>query len=222
MNSTVSIPSHIIAALAARIASIQGVKFVGVTYRAKETGELARHCLILGADYGDQIRKSITELRQRANIVADANETRRLSEYAKTLVVGSKERKAANAALKGFQDTIGAERAAAAELYVSFEDTLVAHANGEENAAYTKAGLYESICPGLKFLVTDGTLEIQGLQHSKTVLEEGTYQEVNSSAKTIAKNQLRSALPVGRFRTLAVDAGALESVRIGGSELEVS
>lgn len=222
MENTVQIPSGIIASLTARIAAVNGVKFIGVTYRAKESGELARHCLIMGADYGDQIRASLNQLATRENIVADASNTRKLSEYVKTFAVGSKERKTANAALKGFQDLIGAERAAAAELYISFTDTLVAHCNGEENAAYTKAGLYESVCPGLKYLITDGSLEIQGLQHSKTVLEAGTYPQVNSSDKTIAKDKIRKALPIGRFRTLSVDAGALESVRIGGSEIEVS
>jgi hypothetical protein len=219
---TVSLPATAIARLTAAVASLPGVRFAGVTYRAKESGELARHCLILGADYGEQIRKSLAILNARENIAVDVATTRELSKAIDATAKGSPARKAANAALASFQGMIGAERAASAELFLSFEETLSAHERGEQNKAYTKAGLYESICPGLQVSRADGTFEISGLQHSKTVLETGVYPVVNSSAKTIAKNEIRKALPVGRYRTLCLDAGALESVRIGGSEIDVS
>lgn len=221
-QTTISLPATAIARLTAAVASLPGVRFVGVTYRSKESNELARHCLILGADYGEQVRKSLDVLNARPTMAVDLATTRTLSEAIDALPVGSKERKAANASLKSFQAMIGPERAAAAELAMSFEDTLAAHAKGEQNAAYTKAGLYETICPGLHVSRADGTFELCGLSHSKTVLEEGQFPVVNSSAKTIAKNKIRSDLPVGRYRTLACDVSALESVRIGGSELDVS
>lgn len=220
--TTVSLPATAIARLSVAVASLPGVRFVGVTYRSKESKELARHCLILGADYGEQLSKSLDVLKARPNIAVDVAATRELFKAIDATTAKTPERKAANTALASFQAMIGAERAAAAELFISYETSKESHAKGEENPNYTKAGLYESICPGLKVSRADGTFELCGLSHSKAVIEAGTFPVVNSSAKTIAKRSLEKALPVGRYRTLSLDVGCLESVRIGGSELDVT
>ncbi len=223
MNTVnVSLPSASIARLVAAVASVQGVKFIGVTYRSKESNELARHVFILGASYENTVKASIDLLTMRPDISSDMSETKRLQAIVKSYAAGTKERKAANATLTAYQMGIGAERAAASELCISLCDSLIAGTQGEQNEAYTKAGLYEPICEGIKASRTDGTLELCGLSHSKRVIEAGTYKQVNSSAKTIAKDALRASLPVGRYRTLALDVGALESVRIAGNEIDVS
>jgi len=219
-TATVSVPSLAIARLTAAVALINGPRFVGVTYRSVGANELARHTLIIGASYDNVMRESLTILRERANIIADASETRRLQALIKATATGTKERKAANAALATFQDSIGAERAAASELFVSYENTLTAHEAGEENEAYTKAGLYESICPGLNASHATGSIQLCGLAHSKTVIEAGVYKSVDSSAKTLAKKALTETLPAGKWRTFKVDAATLESVRIGGNEID--
>lgn len=220
---TVSLPAVAIARLTAAVASVNnGPRFAGVTYRSKESNELARHTLILGASYENTVQTSLDVLSKRQNIAADSAVTRVLQAAVNATVAGSAERKSANAALKSWQAMVGDVRAAASELFVSLENTLTAHAKGEENPAYTKAGVYESICPGLKVSRVDGTFEIAGLSHGKTVLEAGTFKAVNSSGKTIAKDDIRRALPIGKFRTLALDVGALESVRIGGREIDVA
>lgn len=222
IQNTISLPATAIARLTAAVANIPGVRFVGVTYRSKESSELARHCLIVGADYGEQVQRSLDILNTRPNIAVDVAATRELFALIDMTAKGTAARKTANDALKSFQRMIGAERAAAAELVLSCEETLTAHAKGEQNADYTKAGLYETICPGLHVSRADGTFELCGLQHSKKVIEPGTFPHVNSSDKTIAKNKIRSELPVGRYRTLSLDVGCLESVRIAGNELDVS
>jgi hypothetical protein len=219
---SISLPATAIARLVAAVASLPGVRFVGVTYRSKEANELARHVFILGASYENTCTASLDILRQREAIETDVSFTRLLQLGIASTIAGTPERKAANAMLAKYQDGIGPERAAAAELFISLEATLSAHAKGEDNAAYTKAGLYESICPGLKVSRADGTFELCGLSHSKRVIEPGTYKHVNSSAKTIAKDEIKRALPVGKFRTLALDLGALESVRISGNEVDVT
>lgn len=221
-QTTVSLAPVVIARLTAAVAQLPGVRFVGVTYRTKESGELARRVMILGASYENVLTSSLDILRTRKDIATHAAVTKELQNAIASSVTGSPERKAANAALKGFQSMIGAENAAAAELFCSYEKSLAAHAKGEENADYTKAGLYETICPGVKVSRADGTFELSGLTHSKRVLEEGTFKAVNSSDKTIAKRAIEKALPAGKFRTLALDVDCLESVRIGGSEIDVS
>lgn len=221
MNHTENtIPSPALARLVAAVASLQGVKFVGVTYRSKESGELARHTLILGASYQNTVKASLDLLTSRPFIGADMQQTKALADAVKATVKDTKERKAANAALKAFQETIGAERAAASELALSLFATLEAGTRGEQNPGYTKAGVYETICEGLKVSRTDGTFELCGLAHSKVTLEAGTYALVNSSAKTLAKEAIREALPIGKYRTLSLDAGAMESVRIGGRDID--
>lgn len=225
MNTqTISLPSDAIARLAVAIAKLTGPRFVGVTYRSKESGELARHTLILGASYAELVTKSIESLTLSNGpaLGGDMLATRSHLKAVKATDAGTAERKAANAQLAAFQASIGAERAASAELAISLYDTLAAINAGTENEAYTKAGLYETLCPGLKVSRADGTFELVGLSHSKRVIEAGTFKAVNSSAKTIAKDKLRTSLPIGKFRTLSLDVGALHSVRIGGNDVDVS
>lgn len=216
----VTIPSPALARLVAAVASLNGVKFVGVTYRSKESGELARHTLIVGASYTNTVRESIDLLTARPHIGPDMQETKALADAVKALPTGSKERKAANARLAEFQNSIGAERAAAAELCLSLFATLDAGTRGEQNPGYTKAGLYDTICEGIKVSRVDGSFELCGLSHSKKVIEPGVYPVVNSSAKTLAKKALEKTLPIGRYCTLAVDAGHMESVRIAGQAID--
>lgn len=222
MQNTVSLPAIAIARLTAAIASLPGVRFVGVTYRSKSTKELARHTLILGASYANAVQASIDVLSGRENIGPDMTATKAMQETIASFPNGSDSKRAASAVLATFQGTIGPERAAAAELILSLFATLSALANGTENPAYTKAGLYETICPGLKVSRADGSFELCGFSHAKKVLEPGTYKTVNSSPKTLAKDELRETLPVSKFRTLALDVGALESVRIGKTEIDVA
>jgi len=185
MSNTNSLPSVAsVARLVAAVNSLPSARFVGFTYRAKSTGELANHVLIVGASYENTLRASVEKL---------------------------------NAMLPTLT---GVDAVAGVELAASLAKSLACMAAGIENPDYTKAGLYESICPGVKYSKADGTLEVAGLAHSKTVIERGTYKTVNSSAKTIAKDALRSMLPIGKFRTFCLDADCLDSVRISGDAIQ--
>lgn len=111
---------------------------------------------------------------------------------------------------------------AANELTYSLKNTLHNMSLGTSNDNYKKKGVYVNVCNGLKINLNDGSFELQGLQVSKKVIEAGVYKVVNSKALTLAKNELRNQLSIGSFRTLACDVGALETIRIGGAELEVA
>ncbi len=196
-NATINLPTATVARIATAIASIQGVKFIGVTYRAKETGELARHTLIIGADYKELTRKSMEDI------------TRMLP----TLT--------------------GLSLQAANDLLVSYSKTLLAQDTNTEHPDYTQAGIWESLCPGLraevlardeagKPSVWGDKIQITGLSHAKRVLEAGTYKSVNSKPLTLARKAIEKQLPRSKYRTLSVEGGTLESVRVGGNEIEVA
>jgi hypothetical protein len=211
-----------LAALMSVVAASPSARFAGFTYRAKESGELARHTVILGADYGKLVSDSMIAIRANGDedFDSDIAITSMRQGYVKACAVGSRERKDANAMLAFAQAAMGAERAAAAELYISLADTQLAHAQGEQNAAYTKAGLYEAVCAGITRNLSDGSYEVSGLAHAKVVLEAGTFKEVASSAKTLAKAALRRSLPIGKWRTFCLEANCLEGIRANGDTLE--
>lgn len=181
------INNSVIAKLSAAIAKLDGnVRFVGVTYRSKSTGELARHTLLIGANYRNVIVKSMEEL------------TRMLPTLTNPLDI-----QAAN------------------ELIASFSKSLLALDAGIPHPGNTKPELYETICPGLRMSKNDGSLELCGLAVAKKVLEAGEHKVVKSRPLTLAKNALKKGLPASKYRTLAIDAGAFDSIRIGGKEIEV-
>lgn len=102
----------------------------------------------------------------------------------------------------------------------SLVESLAAMAEGREHAAFTKAGVYVQICPGLKMNLRDGSLEICGVQHARKVITPGVYKTVNSRPLTIAKDRIRGELPIAKYRTLAVDPGTIHGTRINGEILE--
>jgi hypothetical protein len=162
-----------------------GARFVGVTYQSKSTGEVARFVLLVGVNYDEVVKASITELEiQRPNLR-------------------------------------GIDLQACDELLASFNATLEAHKVGEENPDYTKAGMYATITKGIKINLNDNTLEIAGLVHSKVVIHEGKRKKVKSRPLTIAKNDLRGACRIGKWRTLALDA-ELVKAKFNGETLDLN
>jgi len=181
-------PSSITTAkVAAKFASVtaHGTSFIGVDYTSKESGEVSRMVILIGASYKSVVERSLAQLEEVE---------------VKTVL----------------------EIQAKAELVASFKNTLTNMEKGLENDAYTKKGMYVSICKGIKVLEHDESFEVCGLVMSKKVLVEGTHKVVNSRPLTIIKNNLKKDLPISKYRTLALDLGHLEAIRIGGTEIEVS
>lgn len=113
------------------------------------------------------------------------------------------------------------EKQAAVEVMESLKKTLAAHAAGEQNADYTKKGQYIPIRNGVNVNSTDNTIQLFGLVQSRVTLVEGTYKKVNSAPLTIAKNNLRKQLTVGKFREFAIDESQVASVKVNGNTLEM-
>lgn len=112
------------------------------------------------------------------------------------------------------------ERQALTNVRASIAECLAAHEKGEQSANYTKRGQYLHIAPNLQLNLVDNTLEITGKVHSKVVLEPGVYKKVNSRPLTIAQDRIKKELPSAKWRTLAIDAGNLETVKINGETIE--
>jgi len=167
-------------ALISALGGIEGCRFASLTYTAKESGEVARHTVLLGFNYRTSVEKSLLEL-----------------EILRPSLTGI--------------DAIAAD-----ELLESFRKTL----NGTQDG-YTKAETYaDTAVKGLKVNTVDNSLQLFGLTQAKVVLVPGTFKTVNSAPKTIAKNKLRKALAVGKFREYALDNGAIHGARINGETIE--
>ncbi len=166
---------------------ITGAKFVGVTYRAKESGEVSRYTVLVGGDYGNLVRKSLAEAR----------------------------------AVKPVDNVRGSlDRKAKAEVLRSLRNTLENAKRGEQNDSYTKRNRYASVGNGVS-VFDDGTFELRGIVVSRKVLEAGTHKVVKSRPLTIAKDAIRKQLSISKYRSLCLDAGAMQSLRCGGTEVEV-
>jgi len=96
-------------------------------------------------------------------------------------------------------------RHAATELLLSIYNSINNRMQGKHNDAYTKANTYTPLFHGIKVHNEAETIELSGLAYRKRIITEGTYPVVNSRPKTIAKNKLRSALPIGKWRTYRLD-----------------
>lgn len=176
---------------------VSGAKFVGLTYRAKGTGELARHTIIVGADYRNVLINSIEKLANLNSIDFEL-----------------------------IQKDCGVDFAtmeiARLEVLTSLQKSLTAHDNGEQSEDYTKRNQYAPIAPNLKMNLNDNTFEVSGLSHSKVVLEKGEYKEVKSKPITIAKNAIKQFLPISKYRTFSLDIESFEQMRMNGETLELA
>lgn len=113
------------------------------------------------------------------------------------------------------------ETQAKVEVVASLNNTLANAEKGLSNDAYTKAGVYEPICKGIKAHKEDESFEVCGLVVSRKVIVAGVHKTVNSKPLTVAKNNIRKELAISKYRTLCLDRGHLESLRLGGTEIEV-
>ena len=109
------------------------------------------------------------------------------------------------------------------ELLVSFNRTLEVGAG--QNEAYTHSaarrggeGTYEHFGHGLKVHLESGDIHVQGVEVSRVVVQDGSYKPKRSKAKTLAKDELRRRLPLGKWRQLVLRRGKFQSVIIRGKQ----
>jgi len=170
-------------------------RFASLVYTAKESGEVARHTVILGAKYGNVLQESKLAL-SLVDLVPIAAQ---------------------------LQIPLPVVTLAHKELTDSIQASIDAHAIGEQNPSFTKAGLYRPIgATGIQVALNDGTLELKALSHAKVVIQAGVFKPVKSAPKTIAKNHLRRLLPLSKFRTFALDAGCVMRAKLNGETIDFS
>lgn len=102
--------------------------------------------------------------------------------------------------------------AAKAELIASFIKPNENRSNGQINA-------YTNLFSGVKVHNESGQLYIFGFRQNKTVLVEGVYPKVNSSAKTLAKKELQKHLKTNKFVNFAIEVG--NTLKANGETIEI-
>ena len=122
------------------------------------------------------------------------------------------------------KDATGIAAKVIADMIESLNESLAAMDEGREHMAYTKAGQYLKLGDGLKLNLNDNTLEISGLRQSKVVLEKGKpfVAVKHRNEETALKAQFRRELPLGKFRTWALDAGNIHVAKLNGDTIEFS
>jgi len=118
------------------------------------------------------------------------------------------------------QTAIGIEKICIDAQIATLKESIKAQETGVAHSKYTKAGLYRSVCPGIKLSLNDQSLELHGFVHSKVVLKPGFYAKVNHrSEETAKKEEIRKSLKVGKFRSFSLDSGLVHGAKVNGEEI---
>ena len=168
-------------------------QFASLTYTAKESGEIARHTLILGASYCAMVERSKLAL-----------ELTPVSELIQL----------------GIASEIATQ--AKCEVLASFAQTLATTAQGLINPDYSNKDTYvQTQVPGIKYNLTSGELALFGLVSSKVVLSPGVYKVVKSKPLTIAKRKIEKHIRTLAPRTFLVKAELFNAMRLNGETIEL-
>lgn len=106
-----------------------------------------------------------------------------------------------------------------ADLAVAKAELIAAFIKPNENRSNGQIDAYTTIFSGVKVHNETGVLYVYGYRQNKTVLVEGVYPIVKSSAKTIAKNELRKHLKTGKFTQFAIEIG--NTIKANGETIEL-
>lgn len=173
----------------------QGARFISLLYKAKGTGELARHTLLLGVNLGKAYKRDLAFYRGKLAWLTRGmaqDDARRLSPQVQ----------------------------ACQELVDSFKESLTKGIGN--NSRYTCKGVYlNTALPSVKVHIDKGELHLTGFTRGKVILEAGTYPTVKSSPKTIAKDLLRKGARTGYFRQYVLNPDNLQKVALNGNVLTI-
>jgi hypothetical protein len=178
--------------LLAELANVQSAKFASFTYKAKGTGEVAKHTVLLNFSVEEAYKKDIELVNSIFDNATDPLEKTAAGEILASLAVSLQEGAGNNPAYTHGE----AARGKNCETYIHVKDIA-----------------------GLMIHAETGSLHVKGMAITKEVIEQGTYKKVNSAPLTIAKNKIRSQLRSGKIRQFVLDG--LQSVRINGETLEL-
>lgn len=108
------------------------------------------------------------------------------------------------------------------ELLESFKMTMAGNNTLAKSAhSYSRVdnGEGQPIC-GVKLHDSQDILHLIGFRVHKNILLKGKYPPDNRAAKTIAKDDLRSRLPVGRFTQFKLTPGKFRSLVVSGMTIQ--
>lgn len=92
------------------------------------------------------------------------------------------------------------------EIFKAKEALLASFEQPDKVRSDAQKDTYEHISKGLKVHNETGALYVYGYLKSKKILIKGEYKTVNSSAQTIAKDEIRKHLRTGKFRMFVLDS----------------
>lgn len=168
-------------------------QFASLTYTAKESGEIARHTLILGASYCAMVEK--------AKLALELTPISELVELGLSAEIATQ---------------------AKSEVLASFAQTLATTAQGLVNPDYSNKDTYVATqVPGIKYNLASGELALFGLVSSKVVLSPGVHKVVKSKPLTIAKRKIEKHVRTLSPRTFIVKAELFNAMRLNGETIEL-
>jgi len=187
--------------------AIKGAKFVSLVYTTKGHNELARYKILVGCDIERIYRRDYAVLR-------------RMVRKTSLLAVGHPKRKALLERLASMRESLKNQIG--------------------NNKRFTRQCTFESLGNGVSKLFTSGMYHVKGIQVSKVkickacaheqnkgeVCESckaplGIYKKVNSTEKTLAKNEIRRKEKQSKIREFKLSSSQLGVAKLNGKTLEI-
>jgi hypothetical protein len=171
-----------------------GTKFVGFTYTNKQD-ETSRYVIQVNTDEKVAIKKDLV-LVPTLEYVQNEKFDKETFETAKEEIV------------KSLKMSLG-----------KLDETMTkAEIEKHQNRSNGQKNAYISIAPNVQYNVEKMNVVIWAKKHQKTVLVEGVYPIVNSSAKTIAKNAIKKHMKSAQYRKFIVPN--IETMKVNGDIIE--
>ena len=99
-------------------------------------------------------------------------------------------------------------------------DLIKSLINPDAVRSQAQADTYTHICKGVKVHNETGVLYVYGNRVNKVIRKEGVYKSKNSSALTIAKDEIRKLLKTNKFRMFIM--AEAKSFKANGETLEIN
>lgn len=111
---------------------------------------------------------------------------------------------------------------ALSEMITSAQKNLSANIEEHTNQSKGQSDAYINLTPAIRLHKDTLQVHVFGMAIAKVVLVKGEYKQVNSNAKTLAKNAIKKHLDLraDKFRDFIV--GNIESVKIDGETIEIN
>lgn len=197
---TVVAPENAVATLVSILSEGKSAKFASVTYRAKGTGELARHLLILNFDVEAIYTKDIETLETQSPVDMQIFYKMFLSDIDyPTFLLAWKE--VLHSMKLSLQTGVG-------------NNPFYTHAPMNGDTFIQMDGV-----KGVKLHKETGVVYILGYSQGKEVIEKGEYKTVNSKDKTICKREIDKMLRRGKIRSFIIKN--ITRAALNGEVLEI-